>query len=390
MGEPLRLVHRDVSPHNVLVGVDGISRITDFGIARAEARMTSTKDGQVKGKLAYMAPEQTTSGTVDRRVDLFATGVVLWESLAGKRLFAGQTDGEVLRSLLVNPIPRVREIVPDLPEALDQVCAKALERDADARYATAAQMADALETAGGSIGIASNRAVSQFLREACGDRINAMQLRVRGVAAQDAGGSAVRAVKRREHTDPERTTQRDEADLISAARPGSTRIPSAVEPAAKGEATSRKSRAPAVFGVVGLLVLVAGASAFAMFGSNGLAQLARRAVASQRGEPDAPPETPRAHSRETEPTPNAEEHAPDAADAATNEATAEVPAPHATSPTTVATENGSDTTQATNASPTTAVTHTHTHHHSSSNHAPRNAETAPTAPNPGTFNPESM
>ncbi len=77
-GNPVNLVHRDVSPHNILVGLDGISRITDFGIARAEARLSTTRNGQVKGKLAYMAPEQTLSESVDRRADLFTTGIVLW------------------------------------------------------------------------------------------------------------------------------------------------------------------------------------------------------------------------------------------------------------------------------------------------------------------------
>ena len=224
MGEPLRLVHRDISPHNVLVGIDGISRITDFGIARAEERMTATKDGQVKGKLAYMAPEQTTSGTVDRRVDLFATGGVLWEARAGRRLFAGQNDGEVLRNLLVNPISKVREFVPDLPEALEQMCMRALERDPDARFATAAQMADALEQAGGSVGIASNRAVSQFVREICGERIVAFQQRIRGPLSESGVHRPV-TPRRRQDTDPERTTQRPE--LVTAA-------PSAVSVDASG------------------------------------------------------------------------------------------------------------------------------------------------------------
>ena len=92
-GTPLRLVHRDISPHNILVGVDGIARITDFGIALAEARLTSTKSGQLKGKLPYMAPEQLEADDVDRRVDVYATGCVLWEMLAGQRLFAAKSEG---------------------------------------------------------------------------------------------------------------------------------------------------------------------------------------------------------------------------------------------------------------------------------------------------------
>ncbi len=149
-GEPLRIVHRDVSPHNILVGVDGIARITDFGIARAEERISATREGQVKGKLAYMAPEQTSGETVDMRADLFAAGTVLWETLAGRRLFGGQTDGEVVRALLVNAIPRLKSEWPEGPDALDSVCSKALERERDKRYANAHQFAEALtEAAGG-------------------------------------------------------------------------------------------------------------------------------------------------------------------------------------------------------------------------------------------------
>ena len=91
-GEPLRLVHRDVSPHNVMVGIDGISRLTDFGVAKAEKRLTSTRAGQFKGKLAYMAPEQASTGFADQRSDLFSMGIILWESLTGRRLFRGENN----------------------------------------------------------------------------------------------------------------------------------------------------------------------------------------------------------------------------------------------------------------------------------------------------------
>jgi serine/threonine-protein kinase len=209
-GEPLRLVHRDVSPHNILVGVDGIARITDFGIARAEERLSVTRDGQIKGKIAYMAPEQTSGIPVDRRADLWSLGVVLWECLAGRRLFFGQNDGEVLRNLLVHPIPGLKEFVPEIPEALDRAVMKALARDPDERYATAAEMAESLEQAGGSIGIASARAVGAFVREISGARIEALHAAARA-AAGDSSTSAVRPVTRSKlPTDPERTAVRDE------------------------------------------------------------------------------------------------------------------------------------------------------------------------------------
>jgi serine/threonine-protein kinase len=253
-GEPLRLVHRDISPHNILVGVDGIARITDFGIARAEERLGVTRDGQVKGKLAYMAPEQTSGNPVDRRADLFSTGVVLWECLAGKRLFQGQNDGEVLRNLLVNPIPRLRDVSPDLPAALDEVCARALSRDPDERFATAAQFADALEEAGGSVGIGSARAVSKYVRQVSGAKIEAMERQVRAVLGDSGARSVVRpATRPRAETDPERTTLRSEPpELVPAAAPTSaspgtdgSEPPRTSEPAISAPPVPVASAAPA-------------------------------------------------------------------------------------------------------------------------------------------------
>jgi hypothetical protein len=223
-GEPLRLVHRDVSPHNILVGVDGIARITDFGIARAEERLSVTRDGQIKGKIAYMAPEQTSGNPVDRRADLWSLGVVLWECLAGRRLFFGQNDGEVLRNLLVHPIPRLKDLVPEIPEALDAAVMQCLARDPDERYATAGHMADALEEAGGSVGIASARAVGMFVKEFAGPRIEALHAAAR--AAGGDGTSAIRPVTRTKlPTDPERTAVRDEPVKPMELPPGAASIP---------------------------------------------------------------------------------------------------------------------------------------------------------------------
>ena len=143
-GEPLDLVHRDVSPHNFLVGTDGIARVLDFGVAKARGRAQTTRVGQLKGKLAYMAPEQL-RGAVTRRTDVFAASVVLWEALTGTRLFTGEED-EVMERLLHTPIPSPRQYAPLVTTELEAVVMRGLERDPSRRFSTAREMAIALES----------------------------------------------------------------------------------------------------------------------------------------------------------------------------------------------------------------------------------------------------
>jgi serine/threonine protein kinase len=165
-GRSLELVHRDVSPHNILVSVDGVSRITDFGIARAASRLAVTRTGQLKGKIAYMAPEQARSEKIDRRADVFAMGICFWEMLARQRLFKAEAEGETLNRLLYEPIPSVRSVDPGIPRELDEIVAKALTRDLDKRYATAAEFSDALEEAARSLDLlASHREVAACIAD---------------------------------------------------------------------------------------------------------------------------------------------------------------------------------------------------------------------------------
>ncbi|NUO50009.1 MAG: serine/threonine protein kinase, partial [Polyangiaceae bacterium] len=104
-GTPLDIVHRDVSPQNVMVGVDGVSRVVDFGIAKAATRAQTTQEGQIKGKLGYMAPEQLRAQPVDRRTDVFAAAIVLAEMLSGKRLFDGDDAGAIVGRILLGKVP---------------------------------------------------------------------------------------------------------------------------------------------------------------------------------------------------------------------------------------------------------------------------------------------
>ncbi len=145
--KPLQIVHRDVSPQNILVGVDGSARITDFGVARAASRLSTTRTGQLKGKLAYMAPEQARGKEVDRRADIFAMGIVVWETLAQRRLFKGEGEADTLNRVLYEPIPLLRSANPAMPQALEEICSKALDREPEKRFDTCADFAEALEKA---------------------------------------------------------------------------------------------------------------------------------------------------------------------------------------------------------------------------------------------------
>jgi serine/threonine-protein kinase len=166
-GEPLNLVHRDVSPHNMLLGVDGIARITDFGVARAESRLSSTRGNQVKGKLAYMAPEQVRSEPVDRRTDVYAAAVVLFELLTGAPLFRADNDAALISTVVAGATMSPRQTDPSVPAGIDAVTMRALSLERAHRFATAADFADALEDAARADGqaIATPRALSSFLRE---------------------------------------------------------------------------------------------------------------------------------------------------------------------------------------------------------------------------------
>jgi serine/threonine protein kinase len=146
-GASLHVVHRDVSPHNILVDTHGMSSIIDFGIAKAASRLATTNSGQFKGKVRYMAPEQVKQQPVDRRADVFSAGVVLYEALTGRGLFRGVDEGDTVLSVLVTKIPDPSSIAPGVSEQLDAVARQALERRRDSRFSTAARFREALEEA---------------------------------------------------------------------------------------------------------------------------------------------------------------------------------------------------------------------------------------------------
>jgi serine/threonine-protein kinase len=145
-GTPLGVVHRDVTPHNVFVTYDGQVKVVDFGIAKALNSSSETRSGVLKGKVAYMAPEQARGERVDRRADIFSVGVMLWEAATGKRLWKGVPDITILQRLLSGEIPSPRTVKPETSEKLEAIIMKALAHQRDERYATAADLQTALET----------------------------------------------------------------------------------------------------------------------------------------------------------------------------------------------------------------------------------------------------
>lgn len=216
-GEPLFLVHRDVTPHNVLISFDGAVKLTDFGIAKAGNKLTSP--GMLKGKFAYMSPEQSRGENVDARTDVFALGIVLWEMLTAGRLFDGDSELAVLRAVQQSTITPPSSLNPDMPEELNAVVMKALERHPEARYQTAGELERAL------IQVVLNHArspddtdVASFVR----------RVYIGGVPSVQALPAM-----------PERTQQLKGAQQSGAQEVPAPHGPTAVQPGARGRSRSK-------------------------------------------------------------------------------------------------------------------------------------------------------
>lgn len=174
-GTPLQVVHRDVSPENILVGVDGVARVLDFGVAKAAGMSNVTKEGTVKGKLAYMAPEQLLGLPVTPCTDLFALSAVVWESLTGKRAFKGDNDGETVHRILNEDLADVSSLRRGVPPALERFIGKGLQRDIGQRFQSAEEMQAALEEA---VLPATSRRIAEWLKEVAKDSLAEKALKV--------------------------------------------------------------------------------------------------------------------------------------------------------------------------------------------------------------------
>jgi serine/threonine-protein kinase len=195
-GESLGIVHRDVSPPNVLVGEDGIARVLDFGIAKAAGKLRTTPSGEIKGKLAYMAPEQFQGGEVGRRVDIYGAATVLWETLVGRPLFEGASESEVVYKVLNDSVAPPSQERPEVPAILDALVMRGLSRDLHERFETAREMALALEM---QVGGASQSEVSEWVRTLAGAFLDARAVELRNLqqgkqpsgplSGRDSGGT---------------------------------------------------------------------------------------------------------------------------------------------------------------------------------------------------------
>jgi eukaryotic-like serine/threonine-protein kinase len=177
-GQPLRIVHRDVSPHNILVGTDGDAHLIDFGIAKARGRMQVTRQGQIKGKISYMPAEQLMGQGLDHRADIFAASIVLWESLTGQRLYQGTDEGDVYAKVLMGKVDPPSLYAKGLSAAIDAIVLRGLARDRAQRYATAREMALALEAA---IPLAPPSQVGGWVESVVGDALADRTAQIAGI-----------------------------------------------------------------------------------------------------------------------------------------------------------------------------------------------------------------
>jgi serine/threonine-protein kinase len=289
-GEPLDLVHRDVSPHNVLVGSDGVARVLDFGVAKARGRAQTTRGGQIKGKLSYMAPEQL-RGKVTRRSDVFAASVVLWEGLTGRRLFEGDDEGDVMDRVLHAPIPPPRTLAPDVTPAMEAIVMRGLARDPARRFATAHAMALALHAHGP---LATPLEVAAFVERAGGATLAERAARVARIEREDVdrSGRAPQSDDESAGTRAPSPARRGDASVATAPVPGLARAAPAIVPESvgTGAATVSEKRAPSRHGIgratrVASLALLAGLG-LALFAALRFGAPAGAAAATQA---DAPP-----------------------------------------------------------------------------------------------------
>jgi serine/threonine-protein kinase len=184
-GQLVGVVHRDFTPHNILVGIDGVARLADFGIAKAATRLGHTRVGMVKGKIAYMPPEQAKGQPLDRRCDVWAAGVVAWEMFGGQRLYGDDEDIAILLKVATQPPPPLSSVAPKVPQALSDAVAQALTMDCDQRCPTAAELARLLGNAlRGSVGVADPSEAAEWMLRLVWPRVSERRMQAAEIRAR--------------------------------------------------------------------------------------------------------------------------------------------------------------------------------------------------------------
>jgi eukaryotic-like serine/threonine-protein kinase len=276
-GEPLDVVHRDFSPQNILVGVDGTSRLADFGIAKAAGRLAHTRTGLVKGKVGYMSPEQVRASPIDRRTDVWAAGVIVWEFFTKRRLFPGD-DVPTLLKIASETAPRLSEIDPDAPKALDEVVAEALTVDPEKRIASAEALRRRLLAAWREVGTLPDSAeVAEYVSSVGAARLTDRRKRV---------GALLQERTRKSSSDLE--TQRLESERTSEPSGRNEPVTTAATAREVAQTGPIAPKLPRRWAVPSLIVVGGGAAlalvlALAWHGSGGA-----RASASTRGSASSP------------------------------------------------------------------------------------------------------
>jgi serine/threonine-protein kinase len=195
-GRELRIVHRDVSPHNIIVLFSGMVKLVDFGIAKAASQMHETRVGTLKGKLAYMSPEQCRSAAVDHRSDVFSLGIVLWELFTGRRLFKRDNEAAVISAIVTEDVPNPKTIRPDLPREMAAVALRALRRDPRERFDSAADMGAALREVALRLEQPAGPAeIAAFVRSVFGERARTKQKLIEEIEAGSQDAALLRVLK---------------------------------------------------------------------------------------------------------------------------------------------------------------------------------------------------
>ncbi len=263
-GRALHIVHRDISPHNVIVLFSGVAKLVDFGIAKASTKVHQTRVGTLKGKLSYMSPEQCLGQPVDGRSDQFSLGVVLWELLTHRRLFKRDAEAVIIRAVVDEPVPRADEVRPEVPKALADIAARALAKDPAARYSTVGELGAALrEVLRESGQEAGPPEIAAFCARVFKDRARTKQRLLEEIRAKGADGVSLGVLKPASGSIPSRSFQPGEAEPVAASE---TLIkPQADEPPKRKARTGSQVREPdpssgkLAWVVVGVLLVVIGA-----------------------------------------------------------------------------------------------------------------------------------